>query len=742
MVLATMLAMSASAQNLSWHWANPQPHGNDIVDMVCNGTLAVQVAELGQLYTSPDFSNWYSQNTGTTNDLQGVTFFGNRMVICGANGLVGYSDDGVNFTSTIPYVTTNWLTSVAASSNMVVAVGDNGTVYTSSNGANWIIRFNGTTTNLPGYTTANDNWLTSVAYGTNVFVLVSDGGNNGTCYVANSGDGIHWTNQSASGISGNLERIVYVNSASPTNKFPYPGFWTVSDDGTAYYSTNRGINWNKFSSLSNNGNSTNVLYAIATDTATGLVAGDNEAQIGRNPLGNTVTWNSQIGTNGSLGASYQLAAWPYYAALWKTNGSYQLAGSDGFIEQSGTTTNGGYYWTNQYNCPRDWLWQMTVANGLYIAVGDNGRIMTSDNGADWSIEAFTTTNSIPATSSNVLFCVGGNTNLIVAAGNQGSLLVSPNFAQSVLVTNTAGLVTTNSVSTLGVAWYALSAPAATTNDLAGVGVFSNKFYLVGGNGTILRLNFTNWPGLNKTNLNASLGGTNWTKMTAGTTNYLSGITVFTNGLVVGGDQGNLLTSPDGVNWTKRTTGTTNWLFRVHAMTTNLLLAAGENGVLFTSTNSVNWSQRTSGTTNWLNDAVMVSNTCYVVGNNGTVLASTNFTSWTNVPTITTRSLYAAAVQNGQLVVAGIQGTILQSQVVPITTPVNFVSYAQSSGLNVFSVAGVVNQKFTLDSRTNLISGSWTTGPTLNLIYGDGSLLFYQSVPTNTPAQFYRCTLSF
>jgi hypothetical protein len=51
----------------------------------------------------------------------------------------------------------------------------------------------------------------------------------------------------------------------------------------------------------------------------------------------------------------------------------------------------------------------------------------------------------------------------------------------------------------------------------------------------------------------------------------------------------------------------------------------------------------------------------------------------------------------------------------------------------------VDQKFTLDSGTNLVN--WVTGPLLDLIYGDGTLIFYQSLPTNPPyAQFYRCTL--
>jgi hypothetical protein len=236
----------------------------------------------------------------------------------------------------------------------------------------------------------------------------------------------------------------------------------------------------------------------------------------------------------------------------------------------------------------------------------------------------------------------------------------------------------------------------------------------------------------------SLDGTNWTKLTSGTTNYLSGIATHTNGLLVlTGNEGTILTSSDGINWTKRTSGTTNWLYRLRCVN-GRLLAVGENGSVLTSTNGTNWANISCGLTNWLKDAIMVSNTCYVVGNQGVVLTSTNFVNWTNIGTITTKSLEGAAMQNGQLVVVGFEGTILRSQIIPATTPVNFISFAQSGGYNLFSISGVVDQQFALDSSTNLLN--WTTGPLLDLYYGDGTLIFYNVVSTNSPSQFYRCTL--
>lgn len=733
-VLALFCAVASPgfAQKLSWSWSNPQPHGNDIVDMAWNGTLGVQVCELGQVYTSPDLINWFPQNSGLTNNLQAVAFFGNRIIITGANGAIAYSDDGVNFTNCSVNSEGDWLVSVAASPNMAVAVGDHGLLYTSNDGAAWT--FQGVISG-DNY----DSWLTSVAYGNGVFVTTGDQGETGDygtpySYIATSSDGIHWTSQTSGNLSllknlgGNLENVIWVNTTGAITNFPYTGFWAVDDQGNAIYSTNNGVNWKQFPVF----NSTNVLYTIAADNGSGLLAGDSEVRLGYySASSNRVVWPEQVGQ-----ALTAVPSWTYFTAVSQTNGVYELAGYDGMLVQS-YLTNGNYNWNTPYYSARDWLWQVSLVNGLYVAVGDNARVMTSGDGADWDIEEVPLTNSV-SLADTVFFCVGGTTNLLAAAGTAGSLAISPNFDYPVIQTNTDGSLLTNSVSSLGVAWYSMTAPAGTTNDLDGVGVFSNKLYLVGGNGTILALNFTNGSSLNTNNVNSFLGGANWTTLSSGTSDDLTGIATSTNGLLVlTGDAGAILTSPNGSNWTQRVSGTANWLYRLRCVNGHLL-AVGENGTLLTSANGTNWTSTSSGVTNWLNDAIMVSNTCYVVGNQGLVLASTDFVHWTNIGAITTKSLEGAATQNGQLVVVGFEGAILRSQIIPVTTPVNFISYAQSGGYNLFSIAGVVDQQFSLDSSTNLLN--WTTGLPLDLYYGDGTLIFYSTAPTNAPKQFYRCTL--
>jgi hypothetical protein len=431
---------------------------------------------------------------------------------------------------------------------------------------------------------------------------------------------------------------------------------------------------------------------------------------------NQLVWSDQLGSGLT-----NVPPWTYFAAVIDSDGSYKLAGTDGMLVESSQLA-GKYIWDTPYDSPRDWLFQVTQANGLYVAVGDNVRIITSGDGADWTVEEVPLTNSV-SLSSTTLLCVGGTTNFLLAAGTKGSLTISPNILVPVVQTNGDGLLITNNASTLGVIWYSLPSPAGTTNDLAGACAFNSNFFLVGGNGTILD----------------SADGTNWSDVVSGTTKYLSGIAAMTNGLLaVTGDDGTILTSPDGTNWTSRASGTKNWLYRLRCVE-GTLLAVGENGAIETSSDGTNWISVHSGVTNWLNDAVMVSNTCYIVGNQGVVLTSTNFVDWTDAGSITLKALEDAATQNGQLVAVGFEGSILLSQVYPVTSPVNFVSYGQSGGYNVFSVAGVVGQQFTLDSTTNLTS--WITGPKLDLIFGDGTLIFYEALSPSPPqSQFYRCTL--
>ena len=119
---------------------------------------------------------------------------------------------------------------------------------------------------------------------------------------------------------------------------------------------------------------------MAADNITALVAGDSEARLG-GVVGRNVGWlDEMVGSD-----TNDIPPATYYASVLQSNGVYVLAGVDGMLSES-YSAGGTYYWSEPNFSSRNWLWQVTVANSLYVAVGDDATIMTSDNGADWSVE--------------------------------------------------------------------------------------------------------------------------------------------------------------------------------------------------------------------------------------------------------------------------------------------------------------------------------------------------------------------
>ena len=677
-----------------WHWSNPLPHGNDIIEMAYYNGSVYQVCDAGQIYSSSDLSFWQSLNSHSTNSLQAVTVFGNRLVVVGENGAVTYSDDGYNFVAT-NLATTDWLVGVAASSNLVVAVGDNAAIYTSNDGATW--------KRQAAPPSVGGNWLLSVAYGGGMFVTVGERG-----YIATSANGTNWTYRNLSN-TNDLNYVTWITTQNLTNGFPTNSFLAVGNS-RAIVSTNLGAAWNTPMIL----NLTNSMYSAAGNESSRLLAGDATIRLGQS-VSTANVWREPTGS-----LLYTAPDWTYYSslALPQTN-TYALGGEAGLFAQSGNT-NGNYLWNELGSSARDWLWSITTNSSLYVAVGDHARIMTSSDGVNWEIESINDTNSVNATNT-VFFGVGGSTNLLVAVGSGGSLAVSTNNYYTVVTTNSDGSLSTNLVSSIGIVWLPL--PAPTTNDLHGVGTLGSTYYISGGHGSIF----------------SSGNGTSWVSRNSTVTTYLSSIETFSNTLVCVGDVGTILTSPDGVTWTKRTSGTTNWIYRVRNFN-GQLIAVGENGTILTSSNATTWTARTSGTTSWLNDVQMVTNTYYIVGSLGTLLTSTNATTWTNTPIITDSSLYSAATMNGQLVTVGLEGIILRSQIIPDLTPPDILDFSTVDGQYTFLVEGDTDQSFTLDSTTNLIN--WTTGPAVNITDSDGSVLFQLDPGASPPTyQFFRATLT-
>ena len=232
--------------------------------------------------------------------------------------------------------TTDWLESIAASTNLVVAVGDNGAVYSSANGVSWTRK-----------TTPYRAWLRSVAWGPPGFVAAGE-----ETVLMNSASGETWR-QRSSGTTRHLNRVVWANGH----------YWVAGDDGKVLTSEN-GTVW-----TASVCGATNFLYAAAGTTETQLVAGENEVRL-RGGIGQDDAFDQSVSA-----ARVEL--------LQRVVGrGFLLAGRRHRLWVQGYKTNAtsDTLWYEPAVSVHDWLWAVTRTPHFYLAVGDRGTVMASDNG--------------------------------------------------------------------------------------------------------------------------------------------------------------------------------------------------------------------------------------------------------------------------------------------------------------------------------------------------------------------------
>jgi hypothetical protein len=528
-------------------------------------------------------------------------------------------------------------------------------------------------------------WLRSVGYGNGIFVCVGEGG-----FIATSGDGVSWLKRTVS-TTADLNKVAYVNDR----------FWIVGDQGTVLTNNFR------FSFIPVELGFTNSLYAVAGNSNEVVLAGDSVVMLGN--LGNG-TWSSQ-----SDATSPALApAWPYYSALW--DGRLFLLGGRTGMQVQGYRTNssGPMVWYADSEAPRDWIWSATHITNLFAAVGAEGTIVTSVDGIDWNREA------VPApVQSEVLLGIAGNSQALVAVGSSGTILRSGNLLTNIVSTEPDGHTVTNQANLIGVIWSQKTSP--TQNDLQAVAASDSQFIVAGGQGTIL----------------ASSDGSQWQSRPSPVSAYLSGATAWKGGFVLSGASGTILTSANGASWSVKNSGVTQWVYAVRFVG-GRLVAVGEGGLILTSDDAVHWQKRSSGVTEWIDDVTFSAGRWYAVAGAGIVVTSTDSINWTPIRTVTSKSLYAATSDGSQLIVAGMEGVILRAELNPVTSPVNFVSYAKLQDTSLFLFGGAPDQRFSLESKDR-VQDPWTILDTLELVNSSGTLVYERPLEPSR-AKFFRTRL--
>ncbi|MHB9008093.1 MAG: WD40/YVTN/BNR-like repeat-containing protein, partial [Limisphaerales bacterium] len=416
-----------------------------------------------------------------------------------------------------------------------------------------------------------------------------------------------------------------------------------------------------------------------------VVAGDAALRM---KTGNNGAWIDQLGD----GSPWPAPVWTYFAAAWNGE-AFEVAGRTGMMVEGFRSEDGtGTLWVPADESPRHWLWEVARVGDQYLAVGDRATVMTSPNGVDWFEEL------IPSTLTNAVFLgVGGSTNLLVAVGNLGSVMVSRSSLTKVITTNevvsfvnclpvTNSVPVTNLVNLLGLVWEPVS-PAPVAHTLQGVAERAGLVVVVGDAGTVL----------------TTRDGRDWTLATIPGQPNLSSVAAAETGFVATGAAGAIFYSPDGASWSSRVSGTANWIYRVRHLE-GQFVAVGQNGTLLTSPDAAVWTPRTSGSSAWLTDVTFTGSRYFATGTQGTVLTSVDAHDWEAVSVVTGKSLYGAASAGGQLVVVGVEGVILRALTDP-RAPVNIAQFSQQecaeAGLSRLTFQGSVEQRFRLEYSDDL-----------------------------------------
>ena len=254
------------------------------------------------------------------------------------------------------------------------------------------------------------------------------------------------------------------------------------------------------------------------------------------------------------------------------NGLFVAVGTIGTI----LTSTDGITWTQQVSPTTQNLNAVAYGNGLYVAVGDNGIIMTSTDGITWTEQTSPTTTRRDVIYANGLF-VDGITWTEQTSPTTTNWLVDGRdviYANGLFVAvGTGGIVT----STDGINWEKRYVP---------LGYIMAVTYANG-----LFVTVTNFDGIL-----TSPDGITWTKVFDDPGLELYGIT-YGNGLFVAvGIHGQIYTSPDGTNWTKQVSPVTSYILSV-TYANGMFTAVGYNGVVLTSPDGINWTKQASPVTN-------------------------------------------------------------------------------------------------------------------------------------------------
>jgi hypothetical protein len=343
-------------------------------------------------------------------DLNGVTFGDNTFVAVGKTGAIRTSSDNGSSWDNGTSGTTYYFNEVAYGDSIFIAVGQNGRIYTSSdNGTTWSrSTWNGSSAHLTG-----------VAYGNNISIAVSSSN-----VIKSTDNGSNWTLKSS---AVEVYDMAYGNRAASGE--------VVTVDNITHGGDHDNGTYTSVALSGGSGSGAEATVIVSADNVTSVSITDGGT--GLYQIGDVLTIdNATIG--GDDNATIRVAtvtvtnATCRVATVTVTSTAFIGVGADGSVcySTNASPQNHGEAWL----CPAPIvsdkkLYSIAYGNNKFIAVGESGTVIISDNGSVWD------TRNSNNSSGNLYSIAFGNSRFVAVGYN--TVIVSTDNGINFLQTATS-----------------------------------------------------------------------------------------------------------------------------------------------------------------------------------------------------------------------------------------------------------------------------------------------------------------
>lgn len=686
----------------------------------------VAVGNGGSIITTPDPASvpWSVQRLDSQPSMLDLIFAEGLFVAVGASGAILTSSDGSTWQRQESGVSRP-LHQIVYTASQFIAVGE-GSILTSPDARTW------TPHNTPpgGLPTESPARLTGIAYGNGSYVAAAGG-------LWQSTDLNTWRSVSYSafiwgitfhdglfvavGHTSGPRTVAIMTSTDAVNwdtqiinvhiEVQYPELRRVIHDGNRFVAVGGGVYWES------------NLKSLVLTSPDGRQWTEQETT-GRSPLLSVAVGHGQwvavgSGSNGPIVfpnivmMSHDSGSWavvsepPKLAAVQFANDSFLAVGNSGTILRS----NDGVLWQTAMSGTTSDLSDIASSGNVTIAIGTFGTILRSSNGIDWTRQISPTRVHLTgAVFAQGLFVVVGGFQVTAGDGTLAAapraLLSSPDGItwsehKNVSIASLIGDDSMN-LATSGIAHMSWTSskpviparppqPPTSGSALYDVAFGAGRFVAVGGHEPRVQPS-------SRTIL-SSIDGKTWSGRGVFNSTLLRGVT-FGNGLFVAVDSVSVISSQNATAWNQVFFPFPSVVHKV-GFGGNTFVVVGTNGLIETSPTATNWVVRKSGTVRGLHGMAFGRDTFVVVGEAETILQSDPLNS---APSLEPRLL------NPSL---------------------------QSGTFSVF-VPTESGRRYILESADQLPPPAWTQ---LMTITGDGTLKILTDSNAHVSERFYRVRVS-